>query len=378
MINQKIHVCGAYLAMATREHLEALVCESDEINIKMCEANFPHTSFSDNKYIKSKNLFPKSYKTRDSFLKHFLESESKAIFLQSPYIDHYPDWFFDLHEVADLAYGGYSLSLIDYFEGQYGSHLIKKSKYLLAGSLDEYENYKKYGREDAVVVLTGNPLMYSLRRELLSSRVSRKENQILLWAPHWIEKWGVDSRGLAHWENAIQSIFIYAERNVNKTIIIRPHPILRIILDTYLNNDSEILNRESRTAALSNSLNDILPIMKKLLDFKNVELSNSSMIEDVLNADMLITEGVSIIGYWAATGKPILILRDSLSVGFNKEGEQLLLGTEQASDVSEILDWIQRTFNYPTMNLNSNLIELSQTIHPTFKKSPIQIMAEYM
>ena len=375
---KRIHVCGAYLAFATREHLAALAGESDRREIKFCQANFPDTSFSDNKFKSGKFSLLRTHQTKTSLLKHIEKTESRAIFIQSPYLDHYPDWFLDLHESVNLAYGGYSLSLVDYFEGQYGSQLVKNSKYLLAGSHDEYKNYMKHASKDSVVVLTGNPLMYTLRKRMESISNPRKVNQILLWAPHWIEKWETNGKGFARWDTAFQAVLAFAEQNFDKKVIVRPHPLLHNIIDAYLNHNSEILNRESRDAALSDSVTEILPKMKKLLDLRNVELSKASMMEDVLSADMLITEGVSIIGYWAATGKPILVLRDSLSPNFNTEGEQLLFATEQASDAADILDWIRRTSSLPPTKLNRELIELSQTLHPTFKASPIDLVAKHM
>jgi len=378
MLDDRIHLCRANLAFATREHLEALAFGCNKKEVKLCQANFPDTTFSDRRFKKSKFSLLGNYKTRDAFLKHVERSKSKAIFLQSPYVDHYPDWFLDLHDSVNLAYSGYSLSLVDYFEGQYGSHLVRNSKYLLAGSNDEYRNYVKYGSKNSIVVLTGNPLMYTLRRRMALNSNSRTENQTLLWAPHWIEKWETNGKGFARWEAAFQSILIFAEKNTDKRVIVRPHPLLRNIIDAYLNANSEILNRESRNAALSDSVKEILPKMKTLLELRNVELSNASMMEDVLFADILITEGVSIIGYWAATGKPILVLRDSLSPNFNVEGQQLLLATEQASDQVDILDWIRRTISLPPTQLNRELIELSQTLHPTFKTSPIDLMTKHM
>lgn len=378
MTRNRTHVCGAYLAFVTQEHLDALAYGSNPRDIKLCQAHFPETTFSDANFKRRKISFPLTYQSKRSLLKHFERSKSKAIFLQSPYLDHYPEWFFGLHESAHLAYGGYSLSLVDYFQGQYGAELIKNSKYLLAGSHDEYKNYQKYGNKDSLTVLTGNPLMYKLRKKLQLDSNLKRENEILLWAPHWIEQWEENAKGFARWEAAIRSVTIFAEENIHKKVIVRPHPLLRNILEAYLDNETQILNRESRIASLSDLVTEILPCMKILLELSNVQLSNSSMMEDVLSADMLITEGVSIIGYWATTGKPILVLRDEMSPKFNKEGEQLLLATEQTTDVDDVLDWVQSASRLSTTKVNMSLIELSQSIHPTFKKSPIELVVEHM
>ena len=378
MMRNRTHVCRAYLAFATQEHLEALAYGSNTRGIKLCQAHFPETNFSDANFKRRKVSFPLTYQKKQSLLKHFERSKSKAIFLQSPYIDHYPEWFLGLHESAHLAYGGYSLSLVNYFQGQYGAELIKNSKYLLAGSHDEYRNYQKYGNTDSLTIFTGNPLMYKLRRKLQLDSNLKRENEILLWAPHWIQQWEENEKGFARWEAAIQSVTVFAEENTHKKVIVRPHPLLRNIVEAYVNNKSQILNRESKIASLSDMVAEILPIMERLLELSNVQLSKSSMMEDVLSADMLLTEGVSIIGYWATTGKPMLVLRDEMSPKFNKEGEQLLLATEQTTDVDDILGWLQSASRLSTTNVNMSLVELSQCIHPTFKKSPIELLIEHM
>lgn len=378
MIRNRIHVCRAYLDFATQEHLDALAYGSNKSDVKLCHAHFPRTMFSDLNFKKRKISFPPTYKTRKSLLTHFERSKSKAIFLQSPYIDHYPEWFLGLHESAHLAYAGYSLNLVDYFQGQYGAELIKSSKYLLAGSYDEYKNYKKYGNSKSLTVLAGNPLMYELRKKLQLTFNSERGNEILLWAPHWIEKWEDNPQGFARWENAIRSVTLFAEKNSHKRVIVRPHPLLRAIIEAYLNKNSQILNRESKIASLSKNVESILPNFRRLLELSNVHLSKSSMIEDVLSADVLITEGVSIIGYWATTGKPVLVLRDEMSPKFNLEGERLLQAIDQTTDRSDIFNWIQSSCQLPTSRVNTNLAELSHSIHPTFKKSPIEILIEHM
>jgi hypothetical protein len=98
------------------------------------------------------------------------------------------------------------------------------------------------------------------------------------------------------------------------------------------------------------------------------------MIEDVMRSDFLITEGVSIIGYWAATGKPLVVLRDADSPTFNDDGNKLLSGIEQIEDAKSLFEWLKKSYTEEHVKTNFNLIEISQTVHPTFKESPIEMM----
>jgi hypothetical protein len=53
------------------------------------------------------------------------------------------------------------------------------------------------------------------------------------------------------------------------------------------------------------------------LGLPNVTRSQNSLVFDVTTHDRLITDGVSIIGYWGLTGKPMIVWRDSESPELN-------------------------------------------------------------
>ena len=47
------------------------------------------------------------------------------------------------------------------------------------------------------------------------------------------------------------------------------------------------------------------------------------MVEDCIRADFCVTDGVSIIAYWAATGNPLAILRDTHSPDMSIQFEDI-------------------------------------------------------
>ncbi len=111
------------------------------------------------------------------------------MFLQSPYVEHYPDWLIGLDREISFAYAGYAIFLSDYYPGTYGSSIVQKSRYLLAGSQDELNGYRAVAQKDAVVLLTGNPLMFQLRKKIAENQERSKRSVRILWAPHWTKSY---------------------------------------------------------------------------------------------------------------------------------------------------------------------------------------------
>jgi hypothetical protein len=370
------HVCGAYLSFATQEHMDALNIQSKLCGAKLCKVTFQSNNFSDSKYRTSRFNLNKPYTSKESLISHFLTTKSKAMFLQSPYPEHYPDWIKGLDGEISFAYAGYAISLVDYFPGTYGSSIVRNSRYLLAGSQDELSGYRAVAQRDAVVLLTGNPLMFQLRKKIAENQVHPKRTVRILWAPHWTKSWEDSSEGFARWEVALEAIHIFARENPDKEIVFRPHPLLRAAIEAELGKKKTLKNRESIKTSESHSFNIFTRELREFFRLKNVKMSKNTMLQDVYQSDLLITEGLSIIAYWAATGKPILVLRDSKSPKFNTEGEMLLAKVEQTDDAAQILTWLNTRSTF--MDANRDLIALSDLVHPTFDKSPLEMIFEFM
>jgi hypothetical protein len=314
-----------------------------------------------------------------SILDHYRSKKSKAIFLQSPYPEHYPSWFSSLQSDVSFAYAGYGINLSNYFEGQFNTPLIQMCRYLLAASPYEVGGYQKYLEQDSTVLFSGNPLMYELRRAIHNEmRDQAQFKPQLLWAPHWSKDWINGTQGFAQWRRTIGVVLDFANSNPMIEIVVRPHPILREAILASLFENRKMTNRESlKTIDLNLDL-DQLNNFAKLLNLPNVTMSGNTMLEDVLWASHLLTDGVSIIGYWATTGKPMLVIESQGGSPFNEDGKLIVSSTDSAVTVEEISLWLnQANFNSPTPT-NVDLQALSRNIHPTFSKSPVQIFYESM
>jgi hypothetical protein len=298
------------------------------------------------------------------------------MFLQSPYEEHYPDWFENIHAEINFAYSGYSINLADYYPGTYGSSIVRNSQFLLAGSQDELNGYKTVARADAIVLLTGNPLLFQLRKMIAENKDHPKKLLRILWAPHWTNSWQNSTGGFARWGIALEAIHKFARQNLDIEIVFRPHPLLRAAIDAELSKGKILKNRESIKSRESDEFRAFVPELKEFLRLKNVEVSKDTMLQDVYQSDLLVTEGLSIIAYWAATGKPILVLRDEKSPKFNSEGEELLATMDQTNVAKEILSWLN--LQSSSRKINKARSELSNLIHPTFDKSPLELIHQYM
>jgi len=369
-----VHICGAYLKFATEEHLDAVKSQATKAGATFCNMQFPKNSYSDSNYGKKTIFGSKTLNSKHRFIKHFEKMDSAALFIQEPYIENYPDWFSSLATEVNLAYAGYSLNLVDYFPGQYGSSLIKNSKYLLAGSHNEYIGYQKCSSQKSNVLLSGNPLMFKLREQIQLMGTKKHNHNILLWAPHWIQEWEDSKNGFARWEIALNVIHKFVVKNPECLLILRPHPILRIAIQGYLNPRHKIVSNEVRKTQDTNSFKDLLSRFAQLIRLPNVNMSSASMIEDVLRADYLITEGISIIGYWATTGKPIAVLRDQNSPTFNEDGSNLLSAMEQIGDADLLSEWLKLNFKKEQTRNNDDMVEISRIVHPTFQDSPLELL----
>ena len=372
-LKKRPHLCFVFLRSQTYAHQLILKRQWEEGGGTACLVSFAKNSFSlgSTTYI---DVLSQNVETDEAGLRrHVKMSKSKAIILQSPYPEHYPDWFMDFAKENALAYAGYGISLSDYTDGQFNTTLIKCSRYLLAASKYEVTGFKETKMVDSEILFTGNPKMYEIRRRLQDSDISKQPfAPRLLWAPHWSRFWLEGKKGFARWQVAIEPIFEFAKNNVGVEVVVRPHPILREALIAFSGLENQVLNREALKTLDIEADKEFLVLFNQLLALENVRLSNCSLVEDVTRSTYLITEGVSIIAYWAATGKPILVVRDEESPSFNEDGKMLLEQIHTAKNELEISDWLSNLNLVLESESNTSLIRISNSIHPTFQESPAQ------
>lgn len=302
---------------------------------------------------------------------HLAKTKSCFIFLQTPFMEHYPSWLLSFH--GKFAYAGYGLPMTDWKEGHFGQEFVKKSTLLIAGSLYEFEGYKEIINSKADVVFSGNPMMWKLRQELTMQNTEHDQGLQLLWAPHWSPIWFNSSRGFSRWKECLLPVLEFSRTNPNVRVLLRPHPILSLALETQKSSNVSLLDYEVLSVQSEENFDEYLRIYEELLRLGNVSLSQNSLISDVLNSDFLLTEGVSIIGYWASTGKPIAVYRDQDSPPFGGKSEPLLKEVEVVNSSDSVVNWLN-SLNVEKSKLNNERLKgMSEVLFPTFPENPIQM-----
>lgn len=370
------HICFSYLDLPTDEHISAMISQTQQTNLSFCAFKFQKNAFSMKSHFCTYSTFEVDECTESTFFSHSIDSNSRATFLQSPYPEHFPEWILANIKNFNIAYAGYGIPMSNYYDGHFRTPIIQNAKYLLASSKYELDGYLKNTSKKTQIILTGNPLLYEIRRVNENLSGLNVSNPVVLWAPHWSTEWLGGAKGFSRWNETFDVVYEFAKSNPDIRVVFRPHPILREAIWSGSRYTRSTSNREAlktRKSIFGRSINQNL---RRFLELENVEFSTSNMADDVTRSSHLITEGVSIIAYWAATGKPILVLRGLDSPKFNYEGEKLISHMQISESSSETSIWLLKNVLMKTSEINMNLKTVSEEIHPTFNQSPISIFQE--
>jgi len=344
------HICLAAKPLATVEHLVAIAEQARAVGIEHCYLDA--VAGGDELLTLLGGDTTVVVTTQREFRKHLKAARSHAVFVQSPYPEHYPEWFWPTAIARGLAFTGYGLNLSTWEHGLYGLDTFRQASHLLADSTLVAGKYIEYGVDPSRVTMTGNPLLWDLRRRDEAWEPLREDR--LLWAPHWTATWFDEPRGFARWRETVRVVDAYAESRPDATVLVRPHPLL---LETIQTDDDD----------------DDITAFRTLLDRPNVALSSGSMLDDILASSRLLTDGVSIIAYYASTGRPLGIVRDDASPRFNATGERLVAAAEELTSPESIGRWLAD----PAPGLDEGRRALSRQLHPTAPDSPISIWARH-
>jgi hypothetical protein len=346
----------ASLPLNTAEHLSVLAREAIDLGFKVCWLSFVSEEMTDS--LGGFREGTTAIRSRNDFVAHVESFESVAIFLQSTYPEHYPKWFWGVSAQASFCFAGYG-ALLDTWEwGHYQLPSLKSCAWLLAESEFVRDKYVEYGNDPSRVVVTGNPLMFELRRRLSGLNGTASPRRTVLWAPHWSRTWFEYKRGYSRWEEAVHAVLEAAKDAVGADFVVRPHPLFMQQLDP---------SGDEHTKAF-----------QELLELDNVSFSTSGFVDDILRSDVLLTDGIGIIAYFATTGRPMAVIQDSDSPPFNPAGQRLCRASEVVSDADEIAAWLSQKALGPTIDISAERVVLSRQLYPTWTASPLSIWADQL
>lgn len=208
-----------------------------------------------------------------------------AVWLPEPYETLRPVEWRNLWESVPVVYSGYTLPLFDWKHGLYELPFFDHCARILApGPRDEIEHLRA-GSGLRRVLLSGDPLMFEVVK-LRQTSMQGESNATILWAPHWSKGWTDGSDGFSAWEWVVEVLYCFFKHHPKINLVVRPHPHLSF------NEGSYGARRMSR----------------KLFALKNVSRSQESMLSDIAESDLLLSEGIAILAYFGATGKPVVVV----------------------------------------------------------------------
>ncbi|WP_425363436.1 hypothetical protein [Candidatus Tisiphia endosymbiont of Hybos culiciformis] len=164
---------------------------------------------------------------------------------------------------------------------------------------------KRYGFPKDRVIVSGYQT-YKEVREGISSNLKKKVPETILWLPRWMLSFQFRDlfEGGSTFLNYHYFFYNYALQNPNINFIIRPHQHL-----FFSANSIGFLTQE-----------EINQIFTKFRSVQNITISdstNTSLVNDILSADIVISDGTSALAEVVVADKPIIYLSNGWNNEFN-------------------------------------------------------------
>ncbi len=269
------------------------------------------------KFDKQDIIFPCNDKP--PYKKCMIKKKEKAdfIFIQNPY-DLFKDSILDpnmTHEglkkiskkIAYIVYGPHIFSA----DGCIDKNLKNRVDIIFADSESTKKIFINKGNFDQeAVIVSGYPNYKTLREKIKMFPKNQKKDykETILWLPRWTVgfKWRKEHEGGSTFFCYINFFINYAKKNPNINIIIRPHNnLFKYALERHF------LLQE-----------DVDELMHKLKAVKNIVYSNhifQPLEDDIIQSDIIISDGTSALGEVVAAGKPIIYLSNGLDKEFESD-----------------------------------------------------------
>lgn len=329
----KPHVCFAIFAAGTLEHIVQHASILESHNIEFCYLVFSDSKFADKSIESSILALARSWQVRNQLeLKGHLKEKSTLLVVQSPYEEHYPEWFWPSTAESKSAYFGYGISMSSWTNGHYKLEVFNKLNFIACNNPFEFVGMLRHHPKSAITAR--DELLSSIHKDARKYHVSNSET---LWAPHWSQEWFEKTKGYSRFLESIDVVTEYLQNNPNRSITFRPHPILAQAIGEMIRG---VDSRSREVISVRVRIEPRKAEIERLYSLQNFTVSTSSLRDDILSHIRLLTDGISIIGYWSITGKEIAIMRDSESPDLNTLGKVLVFFLKKINSENELKNWL--------------------------------------
>lgn len=202
-----------------------------------------------------------------------------------------------LQDVNNILYYNYGVLLWNDYIANNGIEFFEQFKLILTSFEDEAKMFQDAGIGKNRIYNIGNAFLNEIEKQREKKKQSFPHPQKgIIWAPHWSKEWG--SLGVSS-----KILLEYFKSNKLMNLTIRPHPLLTTI------TNRKSLESERENVADSATMKNLIDLLK----LPNVSVSRYPLLNDIAQHSTLVSDGISIVAYWATAKKPQLFIHDESS-----------------------------------------------------------------
>ena len=303
----------------------------------------------------------KVFKNNRIFVSYIQRKHSSSpIFFDTPYLSTYQiKELINMHKELNFCYINYGLNLANTPNYHYELDDFHKFRFIFINNEYDYQSFVRANVDRNKLVFINNPIIEKLM--MTNQNNLKREIKNILWAPHFNDD---KVHGWSQLLDSIDDIYQFAKTTPSICFNIRPHPLLD------LSNISTPLENHSRATGNSDDQQRV----NDLLGLANVNISHNNLITDVLENDLLVTDGVSIIGYWGITHKKIIIVGpksfEKYASNYKNYLKTLFFTDSQKSALYEKLKYFVENPDEQGVT-NESFIEITKLLMPNLESSKI-------
>jgi|APSaa5957512535_1039671.scaffolds.fasta_scaffold28264_2 hypothetical protein len=233
--------------------------------------------------------------------------------------------FFETSKKSLLCYIPYGYKVANAYEAHFNMPLQNSCWNVFVESSWHQQQFKKYAiMQGRNTIVSGYPKLdaYNNKKNTANQKINNLKR--IIWAPHWT----IDDLGISYstFKDNYKFFLKYAAENPDIYWIFKPHQRLRYYLE--------------ETGFMSKKEVDLYYSSWESL--ANTSFYNESDYFDLFQAsDALITDCGSFLAEYLPTQKPILLLVNKRSGGYNEMGEKLIKSYYRSDKNDDIKSFIE-------------------------------------
>lgn len=205
----------------------------------------------------------------------------------------------------------------------------------------ELEGFANAGCEKDRLVLIDDKRETLIRKKAFEK--ADVENVVsLLWTPHWTQDWYGYPFGYSTWLWSTDIILRWAKAHPTKKVILRPHPFF----------PNMIADRKMRGLLEGSPFDLAAKSYAELQGLENVQMSNSSLVDDLTDASIIVSDFSSAAIYGVKTSANVVVTFNDYGPPVSPLCRLELGATPQFSTKEGLENWLEELENLPRVSVS--------------------------